>query len=55
MNLGGFIILLILIIIPLGIIWALNTLFGLRINYSLETWAAVFILLLAVNSKTSIK
>jgi hypothetical protein len=55
MNIGGFIILLILIIIPLGIIWALNILFGLQIKYSLETWAAIFILLLAVNSKTSFK
>jgi|WetSurSiteA1Bulk_404760.scaffolds.fasta_scaffold59223_3 hypothetical protein len=55
MNLSGFILLFLLIIIPLGIIWALNILFGLRITYTLETWAAVFILLLAVNSKTSFK
>ena len=29
---------------PLGFIWAVNTLFGLTIGYTLKTWAAAGIL-----------
>lgn len=45
---NGLVILLILILVviaPLVIIWALNTLFpALAIAYSVETWLATFIL-----------
>lgn len=37
-------ILLLVIVGPLLVIWSLNTLFGLVIEYSLTTWAAVVIL-----------
>ncbi len=35
---------LIIIFMPLLVIWALNTLFGLTIAYNLATWFAVFVL-----------
>lgn len=44
---GGVVaILLILFIVfaPLGIIWAINTLFSLSIPYSIKTWAAAAIM-----------
>lgn len=46
MNKLLIIILLILIIIfgPFVIIWAINTLFMLGINYGLDTWLAVCVL-----------
>jgi len=34
------------IVIPLVVIWALNTLFGLGIGYTLWNWLAMLILLL---------
>lgn len=37
-------ILFLVIFGPLLVIWSLNTLFGLAIEYSLTTWAAVVIL-----------
>lgn len=47
-NLGvvGFVTLIVAIIIfaPLVIIWALNTLFGLGIEYTFWTWLAALIL-----------
>lgn len=41
--LGAFIIAMI-IFVPFMGIWALNTLFGLSIGYSLNTWAAMVII-----------
>jgi hypothetical protein len=39
------------ILIPLGLLWALNTLFPiLAIAYSLKTWAAAAVLLMFLNS-----
>jgi hypothetical protein len=52
MNLSGFFTLFFLIVIPLGIIWALNTVFDTHISYSVETWAAIVILLFAISFKT---
>ena len=42
----GLVILLILILVffPLAVIWALNTLFSLGLDYSLSNWAAILIL-----------
>jgi hypothetical protein len=42
----GFILLIVLLIIvgPLIVIWALNTLFGLGIAYTFWTWLAALIL-----------
>lgn len=34
------------IFVPLGLIWALNTLFQLGIAYTLKTWAAALILII---------
>lgn len=36
---------------PFLVIWAVNTLFGLAIGYSWETWLAAFVLLLVVSVK----
>jgi hypothetical protein len=52
----GLIILIILLITigPLAVIWALNTLFGLTIPFTIWTWLAVIILNLTISS-TNIK
>ena len=31
-------------LVPLGILWALNTLFGLAIGYTIKTWLAALLL-----------
>lgn len=38
-------IVLIVWLLPLGLIWSLNTLFGLAIAYSFKMWLAAFVLL----------
>jgi hypothetical protein len=52
----GLITLIILLITigPLAVIWALNTLFGLTIPFTIWTWLAVIILNLTISS-TNIK
>jgi hypothetical protein len=42
--LGVFFIVLLIIVWPLAIIWAVNTLFGLGIAYTFWNWLAVVIL-----------
>lgn len=46
MMLGGLglLVVALLIFVPLGEIWALNTLFGLHIAFTLKTWAAALLL-----------
>lgn len=41
------------VIVPLALIWALNTLFGLGIPYNLWTWLAMLILLLMIPTATA--
>ena len=42
----GLIVLAAIVLVPLAVIWALNTLFpALAIAYSIQTWAAVLILM----------
>lgn len=43
-------VLAIIVLMPLAVIWALNTLFGLAIAYTFWTWLAVLILGSALNS-----
>lgn len=52
MNVGLLLFMLLVVILyPLGGIWALNTLFpSLAIPYSLSTWAAMVLLSMLVNS-----
>lgn len=38
---------------PLASIWALNTLFGLTIPFTVDTWLASFILTGAITARTS--
>jgi len=40
-------ILAIIIILPLGVIWGLNTLFSLSIAYNSSTWLAVILVSMA--------
>ena len=54
MGISGIFTLFFLVTIPLGIIWALNTLFNVHILYSIETWAAIVILLFAISFKTQL-
>lgn len=43
------------ILFPFLVIWALNTLFGLAIGYSLETWSAVVLLQMFLNINVTAK
>lgn len=45
-SLIGFILLLIIAIflMPLAVVWSLNTLFSLNIAYSWQTWLAIIII-----------
>lgn len=54
-SLLGFILLLcaVILLMPLAVIWALNTLFALGIVYSWQSWLAVIII--GVYFKQSIK
>lgn len=36
--------------LPIANIWALNTLFGLTIEYSIQTWAASLLLSILISS-----
>lgn len=38
------------ICLPLGLIWSLNTLFGLALAYSFQTWAAALFFVLLLGS-----
>lgn len=44
---------LVIICGPLASIWAVNTLFGLTIPFTFETWAASFILTGAITARKS--
>lgn len=43
------------VIVPLALIWALNTLFGLGIPYTIWTWFAAAFLLLLIPSRLGSK
>ncbi len=56
MNTGTVVAVMVIVIFLLGpfaLIWALNTLFGLTIAYSFSTWLASFILMLTFASKSN--
>ena len=46
MKLFGMVVLIMAVVaaVPLLVIWSLNTLFGLGIGYTIQTWAAVVLL-----------
>ena len=50
-----FFVVILVLTTPIALIWALNTLFGLGIAYTMKTWAAALILGGAVKSSTNIK
>lgn len=43
------------VLLPIGVIWSLNTLFALSIPFTFETWLAVFILSAAVKTQVTTK
>jgi hypothetical protein len=43
--LGLLFVVALVVLLPLGLIWSLNTLFGLAIAYSFKMWLAAFVLL----------
>lgn len=49
------VILAVCALLPILLIWSLNTLFTLNIDYNLQTMFAAFILLMLVNSRASVK
>ena len=49
------VILAVCALLPILLIWSLNTLFTLNIDYNLQTMFAAFILLMLVNSQASVK
>lgn len=52
---GIAIIVAIAVFMPLLYIWALNTLFGLTIAYTIETWAAIVLLQMFFHTTISFK
>lgn len=46
------IVLTLITVIPFGIIWSLNTLFGLTIPFTPSTWAAALVLVGVVGGST---
>lgn len=57
LGIVGVIIAMILLVVlwPLVIVWALNTLFGLGIAYTFWNWLAALVLLLAIKARVSTK
>ena len=52
----GLLTIALIILIPFGFIWSVNTLFNLSIAYTLKAWCASLILLILIgNAGTSIK
>jgi hypothetical protein len=51
----GLLFLILAIIWPLFFVWALNTLFGLSIQYTFWTWLASWILILTFQGAISVK
>ena len=49
---GGLLVLGLVGLLPLATIWALNTLFGLSIAFTLKTWAAALVLVLLLGSNS---
>lgn len=39
--------------IPLLVIWSLNNLFSLDVQYNWKTWLSVYVLLVALNSRST--
>lgn len=52
-TLVGLVLIAIFLLGPFALIWALNTLFGLAIAYSLSTWLASFLLMLTFAPKST--
>jgi hypothetical protein len=53
---GAVIAFFILIVLwPLVIVWALNTLFGLGITYTFWNWLAALVLMLAIKARVTTK
>ena len=48
-------VLAVVILSPLAVVWALNTLFGLTIAYTWQTWLAVLLLAGVVKTNVTIK
>jgi hypothetical protein len=46
---------LVAILVPFGAIWALNTLFGVGIAYTFNTWLAALILGAVVSPRVNVK
>ena len=46
-------VLVIIALLPLGTIWAINTLFGLELAYTFSNWGAALILIMVFGSKAS--
>jgi hypothetical protein len=41
------------VLLPLGVIWSLNTLFGLKIAYTLWTWLAALLITAVIAVRSS--
>jgi hypothetical protein len=42
-------------LMPFAVLWSLNTLFHLAIPYTIKTWVAVLLLVLAVRGNVKVK
>ena len=49
----GLALIMLVVLSPLALVWALNTLFSLSIDYSVQTWLAALVVIVAF--KTVVK
>ena len=49
----GLLVIALIVLMPIGGIWALNTLFGLTIALTLKNWFAMFLLMVFFGSRTN--
>ena len=50
-----FIVSLVVIFLPIGVLWVLNTVFGLGTAYTFKSWLAMWLLILVVSSILAVR
>ena len=46
----GLLIIALMILIPFGFIWSINTMFSLSVSYTIKTWLASLIILILIGN-----
>jgi cobalamin biosynthesis protein CobD/CbiB len=51
----GLALIMLVVLSPLALVWALNTLFSLSIDYSVQTWLAALVVIVAFKIVVKVK